>query len=184
MDPGRRSHLIVTDPIGVQPVVWARTSGGTIAVSSWIAALADRPDVSEELDLEGILISEARGCTGDAGLERTRFAAIHNVPMGRAVEVHADGSITRYRYYDPSSVQVDESLTLAECSELLVERIDAAVRRALPGGEVYGAHVSGGLDCTTVACRAHQVLRERGEGLMAGYSWAPPEESVPAVRRG
>ena len=177
-DPQRRSHVIATDPIGVQPMFWARTSGGAIAVSSRIAVLADRPDVSEDLDHEGILISEARACTGEAGLEHTRFLAIRSIGMGRAIEVGSQGRITRHRYYDPRQIEVDESLSLEDCSDLLVERIDAAVRRSVQGEHRFGSHVSGGLDCTTIACRASQVLGERGQALVAGYSWAPSEEEI------
>lgn len=179
IDPARDSVLLATDPIGIQPVFWARTADGHVAVSARIAALADRPDVPDSLDHEGILLAAPVNLAGEAGLHRTHFRAISRIPMGRAVEFTPDGACRHHRYYDPAQIQVDESFSLDDCTELLAERIDAAVRRNTGSRAVYGAHVSGGLDCTAVACRAHQVLKESGEGLRFGYSWAPAETEVP-----
>lgn len=62
---------------------------------------------------------------------------------------------------------------------MLREAVDGAIRRLTPVDVPVGAHVSGGLDCTSVACRANQVLGEQGRSLVAGYSWAPREQDVP-----
>ena len=84
------------------------------------------------------------------------------------------------KYWFPDQLPgPDESLTLDDCAELLRERIDAAVRRLTPTDRVVGAHVSGGLDCTAVACHANHVLAESGGGLVAGYSLGPSEAHVP-----
>ena len=84
------------------------------------------------------------------------------------------------QYWDPRNLPgPDRSLTLDDAADLLRERIDTAVRRLTPTDTPSGAHVSGGLDCTSVACRANQVLGESGGSLVAGYSWAPDERDVP-----
>ncbi len=181
-DPRTGDHLIVADPVGVQPVYWARTATGSFAVASWLDKLLDRPDVDDSLDYEGVLLDSIFGLHGETIAHRTRFAAVSRVPWGRAVRVRPDGSTRIEQYWDPRNLPgPDRSLTLHDAAELLRERIDTAVRRLTPTDVSVGAHVSGGLDCTTVACRANQILGEAGGSLTAGYSWAPDENEVPRL---
>lgn len=178
-DPHRARYLIATDPVGVMPVYWSRTSEGLLAAAAWLAQLVDRTDVDDSLDHEGIVMDEGRNCHSPESADRTRFTAVRRVPQGRYLRA-SDRSQTLHRYWDPQDLLgPDESLSLADCADLLRERIDAAVRRHTAAPGAYGAHISGGLDCTAVACRAQQVLGERGQALVAGYSWAPSEEHVP-----
>lgn len=179
-EPRSAEHLIVSDPVGVQPLFWARTRTGGFAVSSWLDRLLERPDVDESLDYEGVLLGATAGLFGEDTLHRTPFAAVSRVPWGRAVRVRRDGSASLVQYWDPRTLPgPDSSLTLTDAAELLRARIDTAVRRLAPTDTPVGGHVSGGLDCTAVTCRANQVLAESGRALVAGYSWAPDERAVP-----
>lgn len=179
-DPQGARYLIATDPVGVMPLYWTRTSDGLLAASAWLARLVDRADVDDSLDHEGIVMDEGRGCNSPELADRTRFRAVRQVPQGRYLLAAPDCTGTLHRYWDPRDLPgPDGSLSLADCADLLRERIDAAVRRHTAAPGAYGAHISGGLDCTAVACRAQQVLGERGQALVAGYSWAPSEEHVP-----
>lgn len=179
-EPRSETYLVACDPLGVQPLFWARTEGGGIGVASWLARLVDRPDVDDSLDLEGILFDEGFETRVESVLDRTRFAGVSQVPWGRMLRVAARGATSLERYWQPEFLpEPDESLTLSECAELLRSRIDAAVRRLTPTDRPVGAHVSGGVDCTAVACRANQVLTAAGKSLVAGYSWAPDERRTP-----
>ena len=179
-DPRASEHLIVVDPVGVQPVYWSRTSTGEFVVASWLDRLLDQPGVDNTIDYEGVLIDSVPGLFGEDVAHRTRFSAVERIPWGRALRVRRDGTTTLEQYWDPRSLPgPDPSLTLADAAELLRERIDAAVRRLI-GDEVHvGGHVSGGLDCTSVTCRGNQVLAESGRSLVAGYSWAPDDGELP-----
>jgi len=180
-DPAAREHLVVVDPIGVQPVFWARTAAGGFVISSHLASLVDRPDVDDTIDYESVLLNSMMGMHAEQILHRTRFEAVSKVPWGRALRIAPDGRTRTEQYFDPSRLAgPDRSITLADASMLLRERIDTAIARLLPEpGTAVGAHVSGGLDCSSLACRGNQLLRERGESLVAGYSWAPDERRVP-----
>jgi asparagine synthase (glutamine-hydrolysing) len=179
-DPKTSEHLIVTDPVGVQPVYWTRAHSGTFVVASWLSELLDHPDVDDSLDYEGVLLESVFGLHSRQIAHRTRYAAISRVPWGSAVRVSPDGATRIEQYWDPRSLPgPDRSLTLEASAELLRERIDVAVRRLTSTDNHYGTHVSGGLDCTSVACRANQVLGESDRSLVAGYSWAPDEREVP-----
>lgn len=174
--------VVAADPVGVMPVYWARVGRETIAVSAYVAVLADHPEIGDALDYEGIVMSEGLGCRDETVLHRTRFAAISAVPPGHALIVNRGGSTRVVRYFDPRQLPgPDEGMTLNDCAEALRAEVDAAVRRNIADSTAVGAHVSGGLDCTAVACRADEVLAETGTRLLAGYSWAPTEEALPIV---
>jgi asparagine synthase (glutamine-hydrolysing) len=179
-DPTTSEHLMVSDPLGVQPLYWARTGTAGFAASSWLEPLLDRPDVDDTIDYEGLLLDSVFLLHGESMLERTRFASVKRVPWGRAVRIRGDRSARVEQYWDPSSLPgPDPSLSLHDAAELLRDRIDAAIRRLTPTDRPVASHVSGGLDCTAVACRANQVLAESGRSLVAGYSWSPDEQTVP-----
>lgn len=173
--------VVACDPVGVQPLFWARTSNGSIVVSSWLETLAQRDDVDDALDYDGVVISEALGCHGTESLSYTRFKAIRKVPWGRALRIRPDRTLSIAQYWFPEELpEPDTSLSLDDCAALLREQIDTAVRRLTPTDVAVGSHVSGGLDCSAVACRADEVLREGGHaGVVAGYSWSPSVEHVP-----
>jgi len=172
--------LVATDPLGTMPVYWARTATGMLVVSSVIAELVDRDDVDDGIDYEGVVIDMVSGLRGPGAHERTRFRAVSVVPAGWAARFGPDGRCRLERTWSPEAVEPpDARRSFADCVELLRAEIDAAVRRSIAGQSRVGAHVSGGLDCTAVACRAHQVAAETGGGLIAGYSWAPDPSIVP-----
>jgi asparagine synthase (glutamine-hydrolysing) len=179
-DPRTAEYIVAADPIGVLPVYWARTSGGRFVVASWLDRLLESADVDDSLDYEGVLIALTRGVHGEKVQPRTRFAAVSRVPGGHALHVRRDGSTYLERYWDPTSLPgPDRSLTLRDSAELLRERINAAVRRLLPHDAQVGAHVSGGLDCTSVASLASRILAEAGRSPIIGYSWAPDDSTLP-----
>lgn len=181
-DPGRREQVIVGDPVGVQPLYWAPVAGA-LAVSSSLPAIADYPGVDDSMSVDGVLLHELRLHLEELQ-NHTGLVGVQRVGWGQAVRVAADGTSRLVRYWDPRWVPgPDESLTLADCAELLRERIDAAVRRLIPATDVgVGGHVSSGIDCTTMTVRANQVLRENGRpGVIAGYSWSPNYGMVPRL---
>ena len=179
-EPAARAHVVVVDPIGVQPLYWARTSEHHIAVSSWLDRLLERPDVDDALDYEGVLLDSCPGVIGEEILDRTRFTSVSRVPWGRALRVRSDGSAQLEKYWDPRALPgPDSSLSLADAAEMLRERIDVAIQRSVTGDIAVGGHVSGGLDCTAVTCRANQLLSASGGSIVGGYSWAPDDSEVP-----
>ena len=181
-EPATRVHVVVVDPVGVQPLYWARTSDSRVAVSSWLERLLERPDVDDALDYEGVLLDSCPGVVGEEILDRTRYASVSRVPWGRALVVRSDGSARLQKYWDPRALPgPDHSLSLRDAAEMLRERIDAAIRRSMTGEVAVGGHVSGGLDCTAVTCRANQLLSASGSSIIAGYSWAPDNSEAPRI---
>ena len=183
-DPGAAEFVVAVDPLGVQPLFWARTASGGVVVSASLAAVADEPGVDDSLDVEGVLITSLFMLQAPSVAERTSFASIRRIPAGHAARIGLHGRVRVVRYWDPWTLpETDESMSLAQCVGLLRTRIDTAISRAIGDSVAVGAHVSGGLDSTAVACRAHQQLRQAGRGgLIAGYSWSPTDALVPRLR--
>lgn len=180
-DPTHLEVKIVVDAIGIMPLYWARTRTNGMAVAAWLAKLVDRDDVDDSVDIEGIVIDEGRGCRTFSNLDRTRFRSVRQIPWGSCLRISGNNETSVVRYWDPEQLpQPDESLTLDQCAEILRSALDLAIRDSLPGiNERVGAHISGGLDCTTMACRGNQIMKEQGHRLFAGYSWAPHPDHVP-----
>lgn len=175
--PRTRTHFVVTDPLGVQPVFWTIGPDGRCYVSSWLDRLLDHSPVSPSVDYEAVLLDAGDGLMVDRHAHRTRFVGVSRVLWGRAVQFDANGVVRTVQYWDRGELpEPDESLGLDDSAELFAAQIDQAIRRVTSQGEGFGAHVSGGLDCTTVAIRANQILRESGDRIRMGYSWSPPEQ--------
>jgi asparagine synthase (glutamine-hydrolysing) len=172
--------VLATDPLGTMPLYWARNEAGAIVVDTNISRIVDRPDVDDRLDLEGVVLTSQPGLRGDQAADRTAFRAVRVVPAGSTVRFRPDGTWQTRRHWSPSGVAgPDERLTFDDCVEALRAAVDGAIRDAVATDRHLGAHVSGGLDCTSVACRAQLLLAEQGRSLVAGYSWAPSEDDVP-----
>ena len=180
-DPASQSHVLLSDPVGVHPLFVATTVSGGLVAGSWLAALADRDDVDDRPDPLGILLSASPRLTSPLGRELTRLAQVRAVPWAHAWFVDAGGAIRSERFWDPTRIErLDDGLTAPDCARLLDEAIGVAVADMLPPpGTRVAAHVSGGLDCTTVAARVHASLQQRGERVVRGYSWSPDEREVP-----
>ena len=179
-NPRTNSYFVATDPLGVQPVFWTRGTNERIYVASWLDRLLDEDHVSVNLDYEAVLLDTGDSLMVDRQAHRTRFVGVSRVLWGRAVEFAGRSAPRTVRYWDRSHLpEADESLSPADSAQLLRECLDQAIARSVATEDTYGAHISGGLDCSAVAVRAHQRLAERGGGLRRGYSWAPPEDKAP-----
>lgn len=180
-DPRSGEQLLVVDPVGVQPLFWTRNPHDDIVASSLLTTLLERAHRHTELDYEALLLDQGGSAfRNQAVLHRTPIKGVFRIPGGHALHIRRDGSTRLQRYWNPAELPgPDHSLTLRDCADLLRERIEIAVRRLVPDDQPIGAHVSGGLDCTSIACLAQRVLTESGRSLVAGYSWAPSPEVVP-----
>lgn len=180
--PHTRTHFVVTDPLGVQPVFWTIGPDARCYVSAWLDQLLVQSRIPAELDYEAILLDTGEGLMVDRQAHRTRFVGVNRVLWGRAEEFDTNGWVQTVRYWDRDELpEPDESLSVDDSAELFAQLIDQAIRRVVSTGESFGAHVSGGLDCTTVAVRANQILNESGDRIRVGYSWTPSEDVHPRV---
>ena len=173
-------YCLASDSIGVQPLFWAKSDDGEVVAASWLAQLMGQPDVSADLDHEGILLEALPLVSGEAVQHRTHFLQVQRVPWGRVRIFESSGRGRDVKYWDPTDIE-EIDCSVPEASALLREAIHRAVERSLDDGAPAGAHVSGGLDCSAVALKAQEILRSDGRTLVAGYSWAPSPETFEYV---
>lgn len=104
--------------------------------------------------------------------DTTFIQDVQKLQAGRALVVDAmrERLHTFWTPADVASVQfADEAEYVARFNELF----DAAVEDRLRSVRPVAAHVSGGLDSTSIAAAARRLLGARGESLAAAYHWLP-----------
>jgi asparagine synthase (glutamine-hydrolysing) len=166
-DEWRKHGIVARDHLGGRTVFLA-SSGNRLMFASDIRLLIElmprRPGVDDAGLMEWLIIG---GTTGG----RTLHEGISRLPPGAMVVV--DGQRWREaRYWQPryrAPLKVSRNDAAAE--------LHAAIRRSvasrLEGQETVGVLLSGGLDSSTVASTAHDVLAERGKTVSA-YSLTFP----------
>jgi asparagine synthase (glutamine-hydrolysing) len=152
-------------------------------VGSWTEAVLGVGGVDATPDPEVVLLEQLAFLQSGRSAHRTAYRHLERVPWGRAMTIDAHGRTSVARYWNPSQIATDRSLSDPHAAaNLLDDVLGAAITDLLPPtGTRIGAHVSGGLDCTTVACRVQHSLRTRGESITQGYSWSPDLREVPLM---
>ena len=168
------------DPAGVRPLYYHHAPGRRVIISSDLQSIAAHPATPSRLDLpytsSFIRNEQFQHPT------RTLIRGVQKVPPAHILVVDRAG-IRLQRYWDPGDIRERAHADDIECVEELRSLLQEAISARLPSsGEGVGAHLSGGLDSSSVALMAAALLEGRGHELSA-FSWAPPRDVVPAVER-
>ncbi|HUG31249.1 MAG TPA: asparagine synthase-related protein [Acidimicrobiia bacterium] len=168
------------DAAGVRPLYYNHVPGSRFLFSSDLQSLIAHPALTAKFDLE-----YARAFLANEQFQhptRTLVEGVFKIPPAHIVVVDRDGLQIR-RYWDPSRVEETRTATDLESAEELLSLLRLAIDdRVTPNSDVVGAHLSGGLDSTSVALIAAGLLQAKDHELPA-FSWAPPREVVPAMER-
>lgn len=164
----RTLHL-VRDVAGSRPLYYSATSD-EIAFSSELRAAVALSERRLSIDLE-----QATRSLSALGLRitepsRTMFEGYHRVPPGTEVIWSAQG-IRVKRFWDPDRIPIQNEMELSEAAEELHRRIWQAVGRRLEGLTAVGCHLSGGLDCSTIAAMVSK--HPMRPSTHHNYSWTP-----------
>lgn len=89
--------------------------------------------------------------------EKTLFQGVQKLLPGQALRVPADGQLRIWSYWD-LDFTVDPDHTETYFEHQLLRLLEDAVRLQLRADVPVGAHLSGGLDSSTVACLAASLL--------------------------
>jgi asparagine synthase (glutamine-hydrolysing) len=141
-DGTRHRLTLIRDRLGIKPIYWAETTGGAIVFASEIKALLASGLIAAEVDEAAVSAYLGHGFVpGPASLYR----GIRKVMPGHAIEIDADGTITRRRYWRPradANLPKDADGIRAYLAELLSDSLRLQQRSDVP----IGALLSGGLD--------------------------------------
>lgn len=139
--------------------------------ASDVRAVLACPDVPNQLD-EVMLAAYLVQSTITAEKRRTFYQNVFRIPPAHFLVVtRAQAALTRY--WSPENIPPIHFANPAAYAEHTREMLERAVQRATRTEYRVGAHLSGGLDSTTVAILAARALQTRDTSLN-GYSWSPP----------
>lgn len=154
-DGTARTLLGLRDPFGGYPLHWA-AGGGRFAVGTGMGRLRQLfrlADLDREYLADFLALQNQRH---DGDGERTPYRGVNRLPAGSAVEYAVDsGKLTRRTYWDWDASETDPG---ADPAAAVLAGLDAAVKERCVG--TVSAHLSGGMDSTTVALRADRLAAD------------------------
>lgn len=163
-DASSRSLFCARDHIGIRPFYY-HCRGNVFAVASEIKALLEHPGISatpDERRIGDYLIS----FFDDPAI--TFYADVRRLPPSHGMIVSAGGrNIHRYAWLDPA-----HELRLASDAEYAAAFLDLFTEtvRCRTGGRSISAALSGGLDSSSVASVAANVLMNQERGPLQTFS--------------
>ena len=175
-DSDRRRLMCWRDPAGTRPLYYSHAPGRHFVFSSDLRSIGAHSQVPLLLDLE---YARSRIEIGRyfAHRERTLCRDVRKLPPAHMLLVDSEGCSIE-RYWDPDELVELRHRNDAEYVEELRELLRAAVASRLPDTSLQAAaHLSGGLDSTSVAVLAQRELTRSGRRVTA-ISWAPPFERL------
>ncbi len=155
-DGPKRRLAALRDPFGSWPLYW-RVLNSQIALSTSLSALADlRPSRSLDLEYLADFLMFPNPHT-ELPTERTAFEGVSRVLPGVILEWATTGQIRTRRYWDwAARTEPTSGMTLAESGDKFATIFERAIAERMTRGPI-AAHLSGGMDSTSVAA----VVRDR-----------------------
>ena len=177
-DRRARTLFCARDHMGVRPFYYAETARGFVFASAVEAVLA-APGVDDRLDEATVAtwLVRRKPLTNT----RTFFAQVRKLPPGHALEVAAGAPPRLHRHWRPERAPRVRLASDDAYAEELLDLCARAVRDRLRGPDPVGAHLTGGLDSSTVVVLAARELRRAGRPPPLAYTWLPPRDRQPAA---
>jgi asparagine synthase (glutamine-hydrolysing) len=167
-DAREKRLFAARDHFGVKPFYYT-AAGGAFAFASEIKALVGTGGLRAELDRTGL----ADYVTFQFALgEKTLFRGVRKLLPGHYLTVEAGREPVVRRYWDVS-FEVDTHHTETYFQQRLRELLDDSIRLQLRADVPVGAHLSGGLDSTTVTCLAAQAGASPLHTFSGGFADGP-----------
>lgn len=183
-DGQRRALFCARDHVGTRPFYYA-VQGGAFLFGSTVEAVLAAPGVSPALDEAVVATHLASSSTSS---ERSFFAAVRKLPPGCSLLVESprngaagEPRLRRRRWWRPEDAPSQPPASDDAYAEQLLALCRQAVRDRLRGygaGEV-GAHLSGGLDSSSIAVLLARELRELGRPAPTAFAWLPALGAAP-----
>ncbi|MCA8920324.1 MAG: asparagine synthase (glutamine-hydrolyzing) [Planctomycetes bacterium] len=155
-DEGARELFLARDRLGIKPLYYL-DAPGRFAFASEIKALLHAGLVAPEVCEQGLAdYLTFQWCLG----EKTLFRGVRSLEPGTWLKVGAQGIARRQRYWS-AEFEVEQGRPESYFEHHLLRLLEDAVRLQIRSDVPLGAHLSGGLDSSTVATLASSMY----EGL-------------------
>lgn len=167
-DAPRRELFCARDPFGVKPFYYTFVPGKFL-FGSEIKALFCCPDAPRRLNEAWMAVFLLQNGSNNEEKESTFFEGVYRLTPAHSLTVTAAGhSIDCYWQLDPE--RETRLPGEAEYAEALREQFTAAVRRRLRSVYPVGSTLSGGLDSSSIACTARDLLAAAGQPPLHTFS--------------
>jgi asparagine synthase (glutamine-hydrolysing) len=167
-DRRERTLFAARDRFGIKPFYYANQPG-RFAFASEIKALFASAHQRPEMDHDGL----ADYLTFQFTLgDKTLFKGVRKLLPGHYLLLNSQGSLIIRKYWDLDfnvDVRHDEDYLENRLSRLLEDAIRLQLRADVP----IGAHLSGGLDSSTVTCLASSLLGSPLHSFSGGFREGP-----------
>jgi asparagine synthase (glutamine-hydrolysing) len=165
------------DFIGARPFYYHHAPDRFVFASD-LQALAAHPDVPMRLNLAHITATLQNTMGQFMHPEHTYYQELEKLPPAHCLTLD-DNGLHCWAYWQagqtPERRYPDEREYVEELRALLNEAVACRVTSPY----LVGAHISGGLDSSSVAVLAQRILQKKGRSI-TGFSWAPPLPQDPA----
>lgn len=168
-DERRQQLFIARDRFGVKPLYYF-DDGQTFAFASEIKALLSLPQIKAKAGINPAALVDYANfqyCLGD----KTFFQHIKKLEPGCYLTVDAERGVRVSQYWDLNYDDnlLDHNRDEDYFAERLLLLLEDAVRIELRSDVPVGAHLSGGVDSSTVACLAADLLGQPISTFSGGF---------------
>jgi len=150
-DSRDQSCLLSRDHIGVKPLFYTITAGGTLVFSSELSALLHHPDISPRLDW--MAADEYLRCLYISS-PRSLIEGVKKLAPGESL-LWKRGEVRTWKYWKVPEVQAKTGSS-TEFQSRVIEHLRTAVRRRLIADVPVGVFLSGGLDSSLIVALASE----------------------------
>lgn len=165
------------DRFGVKPFYWYERNG-RLAFASEIKALFRLGELAPELDSRGLAdYLTFQFCLDD----KTLFRDVRRLPPGHTLTVRTGETPVVKKYWD-LDFTVDKIHPAEYYEHQLLRLLEDSVRLQLRADVPLGAHLSGGLDSSTVACLASSLLGSSIHTFTGGFRDGPQYDETGYAR--
>lgn len=140
-----------------------------------VLAFPGVPDEIDEAEIAHYLLSRSIGYHDNV---HTFFKNLDKLPFGHRLVLDRAG-LRAARHWHPENFPEIRLATLDDYADRLYMLVEQAVADRLRTNARVGAHLSGGLDSSSVAVLAARLLKMRGAPSPGMFSWSPPPGENP-----
>lgn len=168
-DARSRTMTCARDGMGVRPLFFTHQPGNLFAFGSLPRAIHAGGFITRELD-QDYFLSDLLGALH--GPERSLFRGIERLAPGERIRVSPQHIERQHHWRLEPTLGGQRTCSPEEAAEEMATLVREAVRCRLPAERPVGAHISGGLDSSSLAVLAARLQRQANQPLL-GYSFLP-----------
>ena len=161
-DPDRTALTLGRDGVGVRPLYYLHEPGQFVAFASLLPGVIASGLVQHAVNMDVMAkLATSNYATGP----ETQFTRIHRVMPGHTITITPDRVEQQCHWQlicrDPIRPSDDRTAVM----ESLRDKIDCAIQRRIPKTGPVVAHLSGGLDSSSISALAARALASSGQRL-------------------